>query len=122
MITINDICTCTLDMGFFQPHLFFDNSTTILNTLNKNTYRTLSLFLINFTPKLNVFFQNINPRQKYSVFLIISSILFKYAYLEYLIYNYKRFFFQYSTSPDTTVVLIPSIPLKKYKERIKALS
>lgn len=93
MITVNDICTCTLDMGFFQPHLFFDNSTTILNTLNKNTYRTLSLFLINFTPKLNVFLQNIYPRQKYSVFLIISSILFKYAYLEYLIYNYKRFFF-----------------------------
>lgn len=108
--------------GFFQPHLFFDNSTTILNTLNKNTYRTLSLFLINFTPKLNVFLQNIYPRQKYSVFLIISSILFKYAYLEYLIYNYKRFFFQYSTSPDTSVVLIPSIPLKKNKERIKALS
>lgn len=80
-------------MGFFQPHLFFDNSTTILNTLNKNTYRKLSLFLINFTPKLNVFLQNIYPRQKYSVFLIISSILFKYAYLEYLIYNYKRFFF-----------------------------
>lgn len=79
-------------------------------------------FLINFTPKLNVFFQNINPRQKYSVFLIISSILFKYAYLEYLIYNYKIFFFQYSTSPDTSVVLIPSIPLKKNKERIKALS
>lgn len=50
-------------------------------------------FLINFTPKLNVFLQNIYPRQKYSVFLIISSILFKYAYLEYLIYNYKRFFF-----------------------------
>lgn len=122
MITINDIWTCTLDMGFFQPHLFFDNSTTILNTLNKNTYRTLSLFLINFTPKLNVFLQNIYPRQKYSVFLKISSILFKYAYLEYLIYNYKRFFFQYSTSPDTSVVLIPSIPLKKNKERIKALS
>lgn len=78
---------------FFQPHLFFDNSTTILNTLNKNTYRTLSLFLINFTPKLNVFLQNMYPRQKYSMFLIISSILFKYAYLEYLIYNYKRFFF-----------------------------
>lgn len=122
MITINDICTCTLDMVFFQPHLFFDNSTTILNTLNKNTYRTLSLFLINFTPKLNVFLQNIYPRQKYSVFLMISSILFKYAYLEYLIYNYKRFFFQYSSSPDTSVVLIPSIPLKKNKERIKALS
>lgn len=81
-------------------------------------------FLINFTPKLNVFLQNIYPKQKYSVFLIIlvSSILFKYAYLEYLIYNYKRFFYQYSTSPDTSVVLIPSIPLKKNKERIKALS
>lgn len=61
-------------------------------------------------------------RDKNIVFLIISSILFKYAYLEYLIYNYKRFFFQYSTSPDTSVVLIPSIPLKKNKERIKALS
>lgn len=102
MITINDICTCTLDMGFFQPHLFFDNSTTILNTLNKNTYRTLSLFLINFTPKLNVFLQNIYPRQKYSVFLIISSILFKYAYLEYLIYNYKRFFFN---TPNLQILL-----------------
>lgn len=88
--------------GFFQPHLFFDNSTTILNTLNKNTYRTLSLFLINFTPKLNVFLQNIYPRQKYSVFLIISSILFKYAYLEYLIYNYKRFFFN---TPNLQILL-----------------
>lgn len=108
---------------FFQPHLFFDYSTTILNTLNMNTYHTLSLsFLFNLTPKLNVFLQNIYLRQKYSVFLIKSSIRFKYAYLEYLIYNYKRFFFQYSTSPDTSVVLIPSIPLKKNKERIKALS
>lgn len=122
MITINDIRTCTLDMFFFS-HIYS-------LTIRPRSWIPLTWipiahslsFLINLTPKLNVFLQNIYLRQKYSVFLLKSSILFKYAYLEYLIYNYKRFFFQYSTSPDTSVVLIPSIPLKKNKERIKALS